>query len=147
MTSSATATLARVLLVVICSAFAVIAIGPFQWLEFALVPWDKAAHFMAFYLVTAMLFLAFPRRRRLDLALMATLAGAALEMMQLATGRDAEVGDMIANGAGAFAVVIPGYLEIARMGMRGRKQVERRRDAFARAKEASPAQTPQAELV
>lgn len=86
-------------------------VGPFQGVERALVPWDKAAHFIAFYGVTLLLFSAFPDRRRLDLAVLAIFAGAAIEVLQLIDGRDAEVGDLLADAAGALAVLAPIWLE------------------------------------
>jgi VanZ family protein len=114
-------TIARVLLVAAGLTCAIGMVGPFQGVERAFVPWDKAAHFMAFYGLTLLLFSAFPDRRRLDLAMLATFAGAAIEIMQLIEGRDAELGDILADAAGAFAVLAPLYLDQAR-----RPRIERR---------------------
>ncbi len=113
-------------------------------MEFEFVPWDKAAHFIAFYLLTSLLFLSFPRRRRFDLACLATLAGATLEMVQLLSGRDAELGDILANGCGAFAVVVPGYLEMARQATRagGQRRRERRRGLLSGLDPAKPGSAP-----
>jgi len=86
-------------------------VGPFHGVERAFVPWDKAAHFIAFYGLTLLMFSAFPDRRRLDLAVIATCAGAAIEVLQRIDGRDAELGDIIADAAGAFAVLAPIWLE------------------------------------
>jgi len=77
---------------------------------------------IAFYGLTLLLFSAFPDRRRLDLAVLATFAGAAIEILQLIEGRDAELGDILADAAGAFAVLAPLYLDQMR-----RPRVERRR--------------------
>lgn len=105
-------------------------VGPFQGVEKAYVPWDKAAHFLAFYGLTAALFVAFPKRRRLDLAFMAVLGGSATEVAQLLTGRDAEVGDVLADAIGAGAVLLPMYLEqiraAARNAQAGRRAADRR---------------------
>ena len=101
-------------------------VGPFQGAERALVPWDKAAHFIAFYGVTLLLFSAFPDRRRLDLVVLATFAGAAVEVLQLIDGRDAEIGDILADAAGAFAVWAPIYLERLREGRTERRQARSR---------------------
>jgi len=138
-------TLARMLLVFAATACAVAALGPFELMEYALVPWDKAAHFLAFYGVTSLLFLSFPKRRRLDLAMLAAFGGCALEIMQRIVGRDAELGDIVANACGALAVVAPGYLEQARVSWRaaqnaerGEVRSERRRSALARLKAATP---------
>jgi VanZ family protein len=115
-------TIARGLLVAAGLTCAIGMVGPFQGIERAFVPWDKAAHFIAFYGLTLLLFSAFPDRRRLDLAVLATFAGAAIEILQLIEGRDAELGDILADAAGAFAVLAPLYLEQMR-----RPRVERRR--------------------
>jgi VanZ family protein len=115
-------TIARGLLVAAGLTCAIGMVGPFQGIERAFVPWDKAAHFIAFYGLTLLLFSAFPDRRRLDLAVLATFAGAAIEILQLIEGRDAELGDILADAAGAFAVLAPLYLDQMR-----RPRVERRR--------------------
>lgn len=86
-------------------------VGPFQGVEEALIPWDKAAHFVAFYLLTSLLYVAFPRRRRVDLTVFAIFAGAAIEIAQGLSGRDMGVGDMFANALGAGAVLLPMYLQ------------------------------------
>ena len=106
-----TRTVARWLLLVAGLTCAIGMVGPFQGVERALVPWDKAAHFIAFYGVTLLLFSAFPDRRRLDLTVLAVFGGAAIEILQLIDGRDAEVGDLLADAAGAFAVLAPSWLE------------------------------------
>jgi len=116
-----TKTCARVLLVAAGLVCGLGMLGPFQGAEQAFVPWDKAAHFMAFYGLTLLMFSAFPNRRRLDLAVLATFAGAAVEVLQMFIGRDGEVGDALADAAGAFAVLVPVWLEWARQ-----PRVERR---------------------
>ena len=115
-------TIARALLVAAGLTCAIGMVGPFQGVERVLVPWDKAAHFMAFYGLTLLLFSAFPDRRRLDLAMLATFAGAAIEIMQLIEGRDAELGDILADAAGAFAVLAPLYLDQMRRPLIERRQ-------------------------
>jgi len=114
-------TTARGLLLVAGLTCAIGMVGPFQGIERAFVPWDKAGHFIAFYGVTLLLFSAFPERRRLDLVMLATFAGAGIEVLQLIEGRDAELGDILADAAGAFAVLAPLFLDQAR-----RPRVERR---------------------
>lgn len=103
--------IARIALAAVALVCGVAMIGPFQGAEKVLVPWDKAAHFLAFYGMTVGLFLAFPKRRRLDLAVLAAFAGSAVEIAQAMTGRDAGVGDMLANAAGAGAVLLPTCVE------------------------------------
>lgn len=112
-------------------------VGPFQGVEEALVPWDKAAHFIAFYGATLLLFSAFPGRRRLDLVALAVLAGAAIELAQQLAGRDAGVGDIVADAAGALAVWAPVRLERLRHPPRR----ERRRRLAAAVAQTQP-QTP-----
>lgn len=97
-------------------------VGPFQGVEEALIPWDKAAHFTAFYILTSLLYVAFPRRRRLDLTLMAIFGGAAIEIAQGLAGRDMGIGDMVANALGAGAVLLPMFLQE----WRSPRRVERR---------------------
>ena len=127
--------IARGLLLVAGLTCAIGMVGPYQGIERALVPWDKAAHFIAFYGLTLLLFSAFPERRRLDLAMLATFAGAAIEMLQLIEGRDAELGDILADAAGALAVLAPLYLDQAR-----RPRTERRQARL------TPAPAAEAEL-
>jgi VanZ family protein len=119
-------TTARWLLLVGGLTCAIGMVGPFRGIEHAFVPWDKAAHFIAFYGVTLLAFSAFPDRRRLDLAVLATFAGTAVEVLQLLDGRDAELGDVLADAAGAFAVLAPIYLERLRQ-----PRIERRRSQGA----------------
>ncbi|WP_310540853.1 VanZ family protein [Phenylobacterium sp.] len=104
-------TVAKGLLLLAFLVCAIGMVGPFQGVEQALVPWDKAAHFMAFYGLTLLLFTAFPRRRRLDLTVLAIFAGAATEVAQILAGRDAELGDLCADALGALAVLAPVWLE------------------------------------
>lgn len=118
-------TMARWLLLAAALVCGVGMMGPWQGIERALVPWDKAAHVMAFYGLTLLLFSAFPNRRRLDLALLATFAGVAVEIVQGAEGRDAELGDMLADAAGAFAVLAPVYLEWAAKPLRIERRAKR----------------------
>ena len=121
-------TIARALLLAAGLICAIGMVGPFQGVERVLVPWDKPAHFMAFYGLTLLLFSAFPDRRRLDLVMLAIFAGAAIEIMQLIEGRDAEIGDILADAAGAFAVFAPLYLDQVR-----RPRAERRQTRAAQA--------------
>ena len=118
-------TAARVLLVGAALACAFGMVGPFPRLEAEFVPWDKAAHFIAFYGLTILLFAAFPARRRIDLALMAILAGAGIELVQQIEGRDAELADIAADAAGALAVLAPLWLEALGRGWRPERRGRR----------------------
>jgi VanZ family protein len=110
-------------------------LGPYRGLERAFVPWDKAAHFIAGYGVTLLMFAGFPQRRRLDLVVLAAFAGAAGEVLQTLTGRDGEVGDFVADTLGAIAVYAPIWLERLRQ-----PRVERRRA------QAAPTRAPAARV-
>lgn len=125
--------LARGLLLLATLVCGVGMVGPFQGAEQALVPWDKAAHFMAFYGLTILLFSAFPTRRRLDLAVLAIFAGAAIEVAQTLTGRDGEIGDLCADTLGALAVLAPVWLEHLRF-----PRVERRASALRKMDVSAP---------
>lgn len=128
MTPPAPRIIARFCLVLAAGVCAIGMIGPFQGVEEALIPWDKAAHFVAFYGLTTLLFLAFPFRRRIDLACMAALAGAAIELAQAMSGRDADAGDILANSLGVCAVLGPTFIEPLRALSRspGARPIERR---------------------
>lgn len=117
------AIVARVVLVISALVCVIGMVGPFQGVEEAVVPWDKAAHFIAFYAMTAMLYIAFPDRRRYDLTLLAVLCGVSIELAQQLTGRDAELGDAAADALGAFAVLTPLWIER----LRAAPRPERRR--------------------
>ena len=134
---------ARIVLVLAFATCAIGMIGPFQGVEEALIPWDKAAHFIAFYALTCLLLVAYPTRRRFDLALLAVMAGAGIEVAQRVFGRDAGVGDVLANAAGAAAVLLPVHVEGWRAQARGEGRVERRKTQ-ARLAAASGALQPQA---
>jgi VanZ family protein len=120
--------LARFLVVAAALVCGVGMMGPFQGAEEAFVPWDKAAHFIAFYGFTILLFASFPYRRRIDLALIAVLAGAGVEVVQQLTGRDGQLGDVLADTAGALAVIAPLWVER----LRSESRRERRRSLAAR---------------
>jgi VanZ family protein len=108
----------RLLLLALLGVCALFMLGPFQALEQALIPWDKAAHFICFYMMTALLYVSFPHRRRPELTLLAVLIGAALELTQLFIGRDAELGDIAADAFGAYAVLVPMYIDRLRSPLR-----------------------------
>ena len=129
--------LARALLCAAALVCGIGMVGPFQGVETAFVPWDKAAHFIAFWGLTSLLYLSFPRRRRFDLTLLALLLGVGIEIAQQLTGRDAELGDVAADAAGAFAVWAPVYFEQLRGLSRGAPRRERRRRGLAGASSPS----------
>ena len=119
---------ARLLTVAVAGVCGIGMMGPFQGAEQAFVPWDKAAHFIAFYGFTILLYASFPYRRRLDLTLIAVLVGAGVEVVQTLTGRDGQLGDVLADAVGAFAVIAPLWVER----LRSESRRERRRSLAAR---------------
>ncbi|MGE5147496.1 MAG: VanZ family protein [Candidatus Eiseniibacteriota bacterium] len=78
-----------------------------------LIPWDKAAHFIAFYVLTLLAGAAFPRRALLLLALALSAYGAAIELVQALpfVDRDSSfwdwVADTVAIGAALLPLLIP----------------------------------------
>lgn len=89
----------------------VLMLGPFQGMEEHLGLSDKEAHAMAFYTLTTGLFLCAPRSRRTDLALAVFGFGALIEIVQGAVGRSMSLWDLMADGAGVAAALLPGIVE------------------------------------
>lgn len=66
--------------------------------------WDKAEHFTAYFGLAVMATLVVGLRRALAWAILGVIAlGGALEILQGLLGRDAQLGDFIANTIGALA--------------------------------------------
>lgn len=105
---------ARFLLVAAALTCAVGMLGPFQGVEKNFVPADKAAHFIAFYGLTALMMAAFRKNRRLEIALAAALLGGCIEVAQIVIGRGVSLTDLAADAAGAFAVWAPMWLQSLR---------------------------------
>ena len=97
------------------------------------VPADKAAHFIAFYGLTALMMVAFPKNRRLEITLAAVMLGGSIEVAQMVTHRGVSFSDLAADAAGAFAVWIPMWIQ----SLRSPPVVERRRRAGDRVPEVS----------
>ena len=126
---------ARVLLIAATLVCVVGMVGPFKGVEKNFIPADKAAHFIAFYGLTALMMMAFPKNRRLEVALAAIALGAAIEVAQAFTPRGFSVSDLAADVVGAFAVWVPMWLQ----SVRSPPVVERRRRATDRAAESERA--------
>jgi hypothetical protein len=71
--------------------------------------WDKALHFSAFYVLTALGAAAFARRALWTLAIGLVALGGAIELLQATPmiNRDAEWGDLVADAIGVAAVLAP----------------------------------------
>jgi len=74
-----------------------------------LIPWDKAAHFLAFYVLTLLAAAAFPRRPLVLLALALSAYGAAIELVQALpmVARDSSVWDWVADTVAVAAALLP----------------------------------------
>lgn len=123
MTSTRNRDIARSILAGLGLILAIAMLGPFQGVEHDLVPWDKAGHFLAFYVTTALMYVAFPTRRRFDLSCLMALIGVGSEIAQYLVGRDCAFGDVLADMCGAFALYLPVLLD----DLRRPAQLERRR--------------------
>ena len=74
-----------------------------------LFPWDKAEHFTAFYMLTLLAVAAFPRRSVFVLAVLLSLAGALIEVLQLLpiVKRDGDIRDWLADTVAIAAALMP----------------------------------------
>lgn len=126
----------RICLALLTLTVAVLVLGPFSGAEQAFGLTDKEAHIIAFFALTLMLQLAFPRVRRTDLALGVLVLGALIEVAQLFTGRSASVGDWLADLIGVSVATAPSYAETFRHYVRLGHRAPRRRpeDAAKRSK-------------
>lgn len=106
--------ISRILLVSAAVVCAVGMIGPFQGIERKLIAPDKAAHFIAFYGLTTLAIAAFPKARSLHLAAAVLLVGPAIEVVQLAMGRSANLGDVAADTAGVAGALFPMFIKYMR---------------------------------
>lgn len=128
----------RICLALLSITVAVLVLGPFSGAEQAFGLTDKEAHIIAFFALTLMLQLAFPRVRRTDLALGVLVLGALIEVAQLFTGRSASVGDWLADLIGVSVATLPSYAETFRHFVRqGGRAPRRRPKDMARAGETA----------
>lgn len=120
MTFQTLLTLARAVVALTTVALCGLLVGPFQGLERLLGLSDVAAHALAAFGLTLLMFLIAPDRRRTDLAIMVLAGSVAVEFAQGLTGRSMSVLDVAANGAGVLAALAPGYIEQVRRSFRER---------------------------
>jgi len=73
------------------------------------LPWDKAEHFVGFYVLTTLAVLAFPRRSLVAIALLLCAFGGLIELVQALpiVHRDAEWGDWLADSVAIVSVLAP----------------------------------------
>ena len=108
-------TTARAVLVGGALTAAVLMLGPWPDLEQVFRLSDEAAHAIAFGGLAAVSFLAFPRMRRIDLALTAVLLAASVEVAQLFTAdRSSTIGDVLSGAVGVGIVHLASHIETLR---------------------------------
>ncbi|CAN5295289.1 VanZ superfamily protein [soil metagenome] len=72
-----------------------------------LIPWDKAKHFIVFYVLSILASLALPLSRLHRIGLVILAFGAAIEILQAFVGRDASWFDLLADACGISAAYGP----------------------------------------
>ena len=74
-----------------------------------LIPWDKAKHFIVFYVLTALAVVALPASRFWRIGAVLLAFGGLIEILQAlpVIGRDASAGDILADACGVCAVFGP----------------------------------------
>ena len=72
-----------------------------------LIPWDKAKHFLVFYVLTALAITALPASRFWRIGVVLLAFGGAIELLQAIVGRDASWGDLFADACGICALFGP----------------------------------------
>ncbi len=72
-----------------------------------LIPWDKAKHFIVFYVLTALAITALPASRFWRIGLVLLAFGGMIEVLQAFVGRDAAWGDVLADACGIGALFGP----------------------------------------
>jgi VanZ family protein len=133
-------TTARGLLLLGAAVAAVLMLGPFQGAERYFGLTDFAAHAIAFYGLCCLWFLAGPRLRRNDVALVLIALGAAAEAAQGAVGRSMSLSDFLADAVGVFAAWAPSQIETLRQFAREHPDRPlRRRTGDRRGAAAAPA--------
>jgi VanZ family protein len=85
----------------------------------SLMPWDKAEHFTAFYVLMGIASAAFPRRPLWLVGLLLSGFGGGIEVVQGFVGRDCDVFDWVADSLGVLAVIAPAALPWWRAWRRG----------------------------
>jgi|SRR6478752_52658 len=72
-----------------------------------LIPWDKAKHFIVFYVLAALASLALPQSRLHRIGLVIVAFGGGIEILQGLVGRDASWLDLLADACGVSAAFGP----------------------------------------
>ena len=76
------------------------------------LPWDKAEHFVMFYVLATAAMMAFPRRNLIGIAIILSGIGGLIEIAQgtALVNRDSELGDWIACIVGVSAAIGPVFV-------------------------------------
>jgi VanZ family protein len=72
-----------------------------------LIPWDKAKHFIVFYVLSILASLALPQSRLHRIGVVILAFGGAIEILQGFVGRDASWLDLFADACGISAALGP----------------------------------------
>lgn len=72
-----------------------------------LIPWDKAKHFIVFYVLSVLASLALPNSRLHRIGLVILAFGGGIEVLQGLVGRDASWLDLFADACGVSAAFGP----------------------------------------
>ncbi len=85
------------------------------------LPWDKAQHFLAFYVLAFLGAAAYPRRGLLGIGAALSAFGALIEFVQMipALHRDAEFFDWVADTVAIAAALLPAALIAVRKRLAG----------------------------
>jgi len=85
------------------------------------LPWDKAQHFLAFYVLAFLAAAAYPRRSLLGIGAVLSAFGALIEFVQMipALHRDAELLDWVADTVAIAAALLPAALIAIRRRLAG----------------------------
>lgn len=78
-----------------------------------LFPWDKAEHFVAFFVLTSLAAAAYPRVPLVILGLWLSLFGCVIELVQAlpVIGRDCDIWDWVADTTAILAALAPMLLD------------------------------------
>lgn len=78
-----------------------------------LFPWDKAEHFVAFFVLTSLAAASYPRVALVLLGLWLSLFGCAIELVQALPfiHRDCDIWDWVADSVGIVAAMTPMLLD------------------------------------
>src|SRR4051812_43615448 len=101
----------RIVLLSGSGAATLLMLGPFQGAEAMFGLSDKAAHALAFGVLTTLAFLGYPNLRRADMAVTAIMLAGCVELAQLFTHRSGSLADWLAGAAGVAVVYLPGQIE------------------------------------